>query len=213
MVYESGAEYMKECKCMEIRRNIERMKASGLTSLMKNYTFSTFIDKTPWQKSILESAKEYLFDNNREWFFIGGQVGCGKTHICTAMTLEFMNRGIAARYMLWRNEVIQIKAVVMDDEAYAKAVNPLKTIPVLYIDDFFKTERGKKPTTAEINIAFEILNSRYNNQDLITIISSELHMDDLLDIDEAVGSRIYQRTKRYCINISYDRAKNYRLSC
>jgi DNA replication protein DnaC len=82
---------------------------------------------------------------------------------------------------------------------------------VLYIDDFFKTESGKLPTTAEINIAFEILNFRYNNPDLVTIISSEKGMSELLEIDEATGSRIFERSKDYSISIAKDKNKNYRL--
>jgi len=126
--------------------------------------------------------------------------------------VEFINAGNAAHYMLWRDEIVPLKASVMDDEAYEKAIRKLKEIKVLYIDDFFKTERGKMPTTAEINIAFEILNYRYNNRDLITIISSERLIDDIIDIDEAVGSRIYERSREHCLVIQYDRTKNYRLN-
>ena len=211
MEYKNGYEFMRGCRCMEIRRNIRRMKKSGLTNVMKRYTFDNFEANENWQKSILESAKKYVNSNDGQWFYIGGQVGSGKTHICTAILLEFLNKGMMAKYMLWRDEIVRIKANVNDDEGYTRTVNPLKTAQVLYIDDFFKTEKGKTPTTAEINIAFEILNYRYNNKGLITIISAEYAMDKLIDIDEAVGSRIYQRTKEYCINIAPDMKKNYRL--
>jgi len=114
--------------------------------------------------------------------------------------------------MLWRDEVVRLKSLIMNKEEYFKAINPLKISKVLYIDDFFKTEKGKEPTTSEINIAFEILNYRYINNDLITIISSEKSIDDLLYIDEATGSRIYERTKKYCTYVKQDRKKNYRLT-
>lgn len=211
MTYENGIEFFKECKCMEIRRSMDRLKASGLTDVMTRYTFDHYIPADAWQQNILCTAKEYLESKDRQWFYIGGQVGCGKTHICTAMVLQFLQQGTAARYLLWRDEIVRIKANVTEEEEYIKAVYPLKTVPVLYIDDFFKTEKGKYPTTADINIAFEILNYRYNNQNLITIISSEFFMDELMQIDEAVGSRILQRTKKFCINIPYDVEKNYRL--
>jgi DNA replication protein DnaC len=86
-----------------------------------------------------------------------------------------------------------------------------KNVKVLYIDDFYKTDSENKPTQADKNIAFELLNFRYNNPDSITIISSELQIRDLLAIDEAVGSRIYERSKDYQINIAPDINKNYRL--
>ena len=46
---------------------------------------------------------------------------------------------------------------------------------------------GKPITQGDINIAFEIINYRYIN-DLITIISSELLLDEIINIDEATGS-------------------------
>ena len=94
-------------------------------------------------------------------------------------------------------------------------MEPLKTVAVLYIDDFFKPSRdesGQKrpPTAGDINIAFDILNYRYVNN-LPTIISTERTIDELLDIDEAIGSRIYQRTKGYCFSFRENRSRNYRL--
>ena len=197
---------------MNVRKTIKRIERSGLKDLMKDYTFEKFIVSSDWQKKAKNMALEFLKDYENKWFFVGGQVGCGKTHLCTALVGAFIRSGKPAHYMLWRDEVVQLKAVVTDDEAYGKAIRKLKEIEVLYIDDFFKTERGKQPSTAEINIAFELLNYRYNNPRLVTIISSERLIDDIIDIDEAVGSRIYQRSKQYCMIVNYDRSKNYRLN-
>ena len=59
-------------------------------------------------------------------------------------------------------------------------------------------------------MAFELINYRYNNN-LATVLSSELTVDQILFFDEAVGSRIYQRTKEYHWDIAKDPHKNYRL--
>ena len=207
-----GYEAMKECKCMDIRRGIQRIEKSGLSETLRECTFDNYIANDEWQRKIKAFAERFTEEQNPAWFYIGGQVGAGKTHICTAIVGKFLNAGKAAHYMLWRDESVRLKATVNNDEEYDKAITPLKTVDVLYIDDFFKTERGKSPTTADINLAFEILNYRYNNRNLITIISSERSMDELVDIDEAVGSRIYQRAKGYGLHISHSRDKNYRLS-
>lgn len=212
MFLRNGYETIRECKCMDVRRTIKRIERSGLKDLMKDYTFEKFIVSSDWQRKAKAMALSFLRDYENKWFFVGGQVGCGKTHLCTALVGAFIRSGKPAHYMLWRDEVVQLKAIVTDDEAYGKAIRKLKEIEVLYIDDFFKTERGKQPSTAEINIAFELLNYRYNNPRLVTIISSERLIDDIIDIDEAVGSRIYQRSKKYCMIVNYDRSKNYRLN-
>lgn len=202
-----------DCKCVSIRNSIMRMKRSGLKDIIKDYTFDKFIDTEPWQKSIKSAAMEYAQDPNG-WFYMGGQVGAGKTHLCTAICREFLLSGRKVLYMLWRDEIVQLKANVNDAEAYGKLIDKYKTVDVLYIDDLFKTGKAadnstQKPTPADINAAFEIINYRYNNPALLTIISSELSEDELLDIDEAVGSRIYERSK--AITIGKDRARNYRI--
>ncbi len=199
-----------ECKCMVTRRNLQRIKNSGLTDTLLRCTFDTYIAKEEWQRYIKKKATEYI-NSPKEWFFIGGQVGCGKTHICTAITNHFLKNGISSIYIIWRETVTKLKSNIMNDEEYGKLINPLKTIDVLYIDDFFKVEQGTKPTSADINIAFELLNYRYNNSKLLTIISSEKTIEEIINLDEAVGSRIKEKAKGFSLSIDKDRNKNYRL--
>ena len=82
---------------------------------------------------------------------------------------------------------------------------------MLYIDDFFKVKRGEQPTAADVNIAFEIINFRYNDFDKITVFSSEISTGDILKIDEALGSRIISRCGRFNQFVGYNIDKNYRL--
>lgn len=202
-----------DCQCVETRNSIMRMKRSGLKDIIKDYTFDKFIDSEPWQKSIKAAAMEYA-KNPEGWFFLGGQSGSGKTHLCTAICREFLLAGRRVRYMLWRDDIVKIKGAVTDSEEYSKLIDQYKRVDVLYIDDLFKTGKDKdnsiqKPTGADVNVAFEIINYRYNNPSMLTIISSELSEDELLDIDEAIGGRIYERAKSITIGRSRDR--NYRI--
>lgn len=206
-----GTFALKQCECMTIRKSKEMLSKSGLTALVEKYTFNNYVTNEKWQESIKNAAKSYICDTFGNWFFIGGQVGAGKSHICTAIANELLNNGKMVCYMLWRDDVVALKANVNNYEQYEKRIKELKTVSVLYIDDFFKTERGKAPTPADINIAFELLNYRYNNPELTTIISTELQIRDIISLDEAVGSRIYERSKKYQININADINKNYRL--
>ena len=210
-VIEENSITLKTCECMKIRASNYNLEKSGLQDLTRRYTFDTYLPNESWQKVILMQAMRYLDDYNGKWFFIGGQVGSGKTHICTAITGEFIKRGKSAKYMLWRDEIVKIKAVVNDDSEYGKLINALKQTDVLYIDDFYKVRQGSNPTDADVNVAFEILNYRYNNPSLITVISSEKTLDYILKIDEAIGSRIYERTIGYCVNLKSDVNKNFRM--
>lgn len=202
-----------DCKCVEVRNSIMRMKRSGLKDIIKDYTFDKFEATEPWQKSIKAAAMDYAKDPEG-WFFLGGQSGAGKTHLCTAICREFLLAGKRVRYMLWRDDIVKIKGAVTDSEEYCKMIDEFKRVDVLYIDDLFKTGKDmyntvQKPTAADVNVAFEIINFRYNNPGLLTIISSELSEDELIDIDEAIGGRIYERAKAF--TIGKDRSRNYRI--
>lgn len=199
------------CDCKSIRQSIKRVEKSGLKKQLEDKTINSFTTTEKWQEGVKFKATEYINKHNGSWFYIGGQKGSGKSHICTAIVGEFINQGKNALYMLWRDKVVELKANVNNFEDYDKLMQELKNVDVLYIDDFYKTDSENKPTQADKNIAFELLNYRYNNPDSITIISSELQMRDLLSIDEAVGSRIYERSKDFQINIAPDIQKNYRL--
>ena len=58
--------------------------------------------------------------------------------------------------------------------------------------------------------AFRLINYRYNN-DLVTIISSELLISELRAIDEAIAGRMKQKaTNRFMVQIGRNEERNYR---
>lgn len=63
-------------------------------------------------------------------------------------------------------------------------------------------------TGPDVNLAFEFLNYRYNDLGLVTLLSTEKTVEELLDADEAVGSRVFERSRGYCLRFS---GKNRRL--
>lgn len=203
----------KDCKCMKTRKTIRQMQRSGLKNVIRDLTFSKFEVTEPWQKTLKQAAMDYA-TNPAGWFYIGGQSGIGKSHLCTAICREFLLAGREVKYMLWRDEVTRLKALVTDGDEYHKLMDTYKRVEVLYIDDLFKTGRDKdnnpqRPTAADINAAFEIINARSLDSKLLTIISSECTTNDLLDIDEATGGRICEKAQVF--SIAPDRTKNYRL--
>ena len=213
--YPSYTTGSRECVCMAIRRSKWLLKKSGLADLAERCTFDTYKATEPWQVYIRNRAEGFLekaMSGSGRGFFIGGQTGCGKTHICTALTVSLINSGKSARYMLWTDEAARLKACVNDDQ-YASLMWPLKAVDVLYIDDLFKpTGASGQPTQADIRLAYELINYRYNSTNKVTIISSERTTGELCEIDEAIGGRIVEKSGQYCINIARDRAKNWRLN-
>lgn len=93
---------------------------------------------------------------------------------------------------------------------------PYKSVDLLYIDDFLKSPKNAEgkyilPTPGDLKLAFGIINFRYQSG-MKTIISTEWGAMDLVDIEESVGSRIYQRSKGYQITVPRNHDYNYRLN-
>lgn len=201
------------CDCRDIRLTMEAMAKSGLKDVMENYTFARFEENEPWQKAAKKAAVDYAEDP-KGWFFICGQSGSGKSHLCTAIAREVMLKGKKLVYMPWREDATAIKSMKGDDPRRETRLTEIKSAPVLYIDDLLKTAAGLDgrtvPTNADINLAFEIINYRYLS-DLPTIVSTELYPEELTAIDEATAGRILEKAKGKVLRITRDKRRNYRL--
>lgn len=206
-INDDGANWhIEECECMKARREIWQIERSGLGASLERCTLESFDTETDLQKLMKSTAERYLADSSSNWLFVGGQVGSGKTHICTAVVGELLHRGIAAKYVRWKEISRKLKQVRFDENKYDELMSGLEDIAVLYVDDLFKGN----PTEADIGIAYDILNYRYAEAKP-TIISSEKTVAELMQIDEAVASRIIEMADGYCLNISKDESKNMRL--
>ena len=181
----------KECECMATRRSIRRIRNSGMSDMVKRYTFDNYQEVDNYRSLIKKRAMEFVQDSGG-WFYVCGQSGSGKTHICTAVCNELMKNGNEVYYMGWREESVLLKSLIKDVEEYGEKKKKIKSVDVLYIDDFLKAGTSE----ADIRLAFEILNSRYNNEKLKTVISSEISLSGLFSIDEALAGRIYERSAK-----------------
>ena len=215
----SGEPYtaIRTCeKCFDKRNNIRRLRESGLERIAVNNTFGNFIVNDEWQNKMLSIAKKYTNEgaDNGFWMYCGGQTGSGKTFVCTAATIELMNK-YDAMYIVWPIESRKIKSLTMDEEKYNRAVDKLQNVKLLYIDDFFKPIFNSDGfeisiSKADVMLAYNIINYRYNSR-LPTIISSELYTNELSKIDGAIAGRIIESCGEYAVNIGRDGNRNYRL--
>ena len=187
----------RECECMNRRRSLRSLYRSGLRELVGLYTFKAFLTPDAETRAMKEKALQYCQDTPA-WFFVSGWPGSGKTHICTAICSRFIAEGRRVYYCKWTEESGTLKAQkAMQDTPpeYLERLELLRTVPVLYIDDFLKN----KPTDADLRLAFDIINARYNVPSLRTVISSNRTLTEILKLDEATGSRIAERAKGYIL--------------
>lgn len=210
---EDGGVSIREYECMRIRRCVWEMEKSGLKNIIKEKTFDTFTAAEEWQKAIKAGAMAYA-GSMEGWLLFCGQSGSGKTHLCTAVCRHRLLAGDEVRYMPWRDKVSELKAMSLDSERRAEIINGYKAAQILYIDDLYKvgkaTDGTSNPTGADISLAFEIINYRHINH-LPTIISTEKTPQELVEIDEAIGSRIIEMAGVNVYAIARDQKRNYRL--
>lgn len=203
-----------DCECVKADRYKRMFEKSGISEAFSSKTLDNFT--TDGKPLIILRAKNLVksyLDNlgNSRGIALLGQVGCGKTHLCIALSNELLNRNIGVLYMQYREVVTQLKQNMTDEEYYQKELNKYKTAPVLYIDDLYKgAVRQGKINESDTSIIFEIINFRYLNQKSI-IVSSEYCMDDLLRFDQAIGSRIIEMCKGYILEFNGSEL-NHRLS-
>ena len=208
---EDGYMVAHRCGCADKREVLRRIRESGLQSLIQSCTFAAFETAQEWQRTLKETAEAFCRDQEAYWFYVGGQVGCGKTHICTAICDYYIRRGYDVRYLMWAETAKHLKAMVNDYRAYSDLINAYKRIPVLYIDDFLKVRQGAEPSDGDLNLAFELVNARLLRPKAITVISSEKTLKEAMEYDEATFSRIFQRCGRYYLAVERKRDRNYRL--
>ena len=205
--YTSGP---RECSCVQLARNRKRIRESGLERLVERCTFDSFSVKSKWQSVVKEKALDYLKEFTTKGFFISGQSGSGKTHICTAICNEIMKNGGRLKYFQWVKDGTRLKQIIGERDQYEEEIDALIKMPYLYMDDLFKQE----VSSADIRLVYEIVNGRYNAA-RPTIISSERNLDFIRRVrsgdGEAIAGRIYETCGKgqYCIEIS-GRDKNQR---
>ena len=113
--------------------------------------------------------------------------------------------GVGVIYMPYRSSITNLKQSITDEENYQREINIYKNAQLLMIDDLYKG----RITESDINIIYEIIDYRYF-KNLPVIVTTEKSIDDLIEIDEAIGSRLYEMSRNYVAEMIGDKL-NYRI--
>lgn len=208
----------QQCECAKIRQLNRLIKSSAITEEFQKMSLKNFSteDVHPKVVEMKSKANQYYaaFDEIRGFrqnsIMLIGQPGCGKTHLLTAISNYLMHaKQVPVLYFPYKDGMNNIAANSF--ERKNEIMDRMKEVDVLFIDDLFKPIGGKvdvKPWRAEV--IFEVVNYRYlNNKPLL--ISSELSLDDMLYIDEALTSRLFEMAQDFTVTIPKDMKVNYRL--
>lgn len=190
IVDSEGQEAMRECTCMKTRRLYRNLEHSGLQGVYERYKLENYTDHEPWQTEILGKAKAYIqsiMSGYSFWFYAGGQRGSGKSHICSAISGRLIALGKTVQFKLWQEIAAEYKQKTYRDDRQ-EFLHKMYSCDVLYIDDFLKC-RNKNEIDYHYDLAFQILNARYNSRKP-TIISTELLIEELSAEDSSISGRI-----------------------
>lgn len=214
ILYEkNGIEYARTCECFNKDIIEARIKKSGLSEKFINNSFENYDVRDNLKLSEIKN-KVYNYalfvtkDNLSEVssLYLGGQVGAGKTHLGIACSKVLIEKGIQVIYIQYREKFTKLKYLLFSrKDDYFKEIDYFQNAEMLYIDDFFKG----KVNEWDINIMYEIINYRYNNNKPF-IISSEHYLNNIIKIDKGLGGRILEMCSDNYINF-VGKELNYRI--
>lgn len=201
------------CACMEARLAKQRLLSSGVGPMLIQCSLDNFdTSKDSWQGAMLDAAVKFVtMAHQGYWFYIGGDAGSGKSHLCAGIMRELLGLNMACAWMDWVDD--STRAINGWRSDYDNALEPWRKAPVLVIDDFLKpikTARTNSPAPEALRLAYSVINHRYNNPALVTVISSEYTLDKLMDFDQAMASRIEHRCGDFVFDNDYCGQRNVR---
>ena len=207
----------QECDCNKLRKLNRMIKSSAITEEFQKMGFGNF-DENAVHTQIAHMKRMAMtyykaFDQIRttrinSCLFIG-QPGCGKTHLLTAVSNNLMQKKlVGVLYFPYRDGMSDISA--NNYERKNIIMDHMKQVDVLFIDDLFKPI-GNKPNVKDwmVEVLYEVVNHRYlNNKPLL--VSTELALHDLVNIDEALASRIFEMASDFTVTVDRNLQNNYR---
>jgi DNA replication protein DnaC len=210
--------YSKQCDCIKQARVKNLLKASEITEEFKKLGFRSFVTKSKPQ--VIEDAYNCALNYFKEFAGIRkercnsisllGQPGSGKTHLLTAIANNLISKETSVLYFPYVEGFNDLKD---DFSKLEEKLERMKKVDVLFIDDLFKPTKGvPRATEWTVEQMYAVINYRYLNH-LPILISSELTVDELVDVDEALGTRIFQMCKDFTVVIKGERKElNHRLA-
>ena len=181
--------------------------ASGLPEELKDKTLNNFTYTEPWQRQALEAAVSFA-KNPDGLLFLGGQSGCGKSHLAAGIIYYVARSGSQPPlYYSWP----ELLAAVRRTSRNWKADDIRDTLKdcraVVVLDDFLAAPNGH-PATAALETAFEIVSARTANH-RPTVIVSPYAAEKIKALYSVLYKKIERAAGDRLISIDPDEGKDF----
>lgn len=193
--------------CYERLHAAKNRLSAGLPEELKEKTLTNFEYGETWQRQALEAAVSFARDPEG-LIFLGGQSGCGKSHLAAGIIYYVAKSGSQPPlYYSWPELLAAVRRSSRDWKA-ADIRDTLKDCrAVVVIDDFLAAPNGRPNNTA-LETAFEIVSARTANK-RPTVLASPYKAEKINDLYPVLFKRIARAAGDRLISIDQDDAKDY----
>lgn len=187
---------MRPCNCQLKKQAKKFLMLSGISKSYESKSFDNFVSDDLETKTAKETALKYAQDFRGKNLILTGLTGSGKTHLAIAVIKGIIDQGVMAKYVGYRDLVNDIK--FSGDEERTKRLKKYTECTTLFIDDMYKG----KPSDADINVLYEVINDRYTKR-LGTVITTELSINQINDVEPSIAGRLVEYAEGYIVQMGH----------
>ena len=180
---------------------------SGLPEELRNKTLTNFSYSEPWQRQALEAAVSFAKEPNGV-LFLGGQSGCGKSHLAAGIIYYVSKSGSQPPlYYSWPELLAAVRRSSRNwrTDDIRDILKDCRAVVVL--DDFLAAPNGR-PSTAALETAFEIISARTANK-RPTVLASPYTAEGIEGFYSVLFKKISRAAGDRLISIDPDERKDF----
>jgi len=187
---EKGIAYLTDCACAALKKRWHVVEDAGIPGKFVDADFDSYIKHHRSQGIAKRVAEDFVVDFikskkdfNRGLIFMGAP-GLGKTHLAVAIVKRLgFDEGVHCRFVDFFQLLADIRHGYSEDMSDQAFIKPYLDARVLVIDELAK---GRN-TEWELTVLDQLISSRYNSADKVTIFTTNYPSEMRIDIKEAKG--------------------------
>ena len=190
MENEKGIAYLMDCDCSGFKKRLGVLGNAGIPGKFVDAEFDSFIKHHRSQGIAIRIAEDFVEDffKSKKDFSRGlifmGPPGVGKTHLAVAVIKKLgLEKGVQCRFVDFFQLLADIRHGYSEDMSDQAFIKPYLNARVLVIDELAK---GRN-TEWELTVLDQLISSRYNAADKVTIFTTNYPSELRIEIKETKG--------------------------